>query len=124
LLRPLRLRLDLLPLRKTAAEIGAKEFALDAAVAYFITTRVAYSTMRTRSRVLAQQAHRRGRLDVWAKEPPAQDHPLLQFDNVPRARTTAGVTNEARRTWAGLPPSQILDGHGSGRRASSNQGLA
>ena len=35
-------------------------------------------------------------LDVWSKEPPTPDHPLLQFDNVIASPHTAGVTKEAR----------------------------
>jgi D-3-phosphoglycerate dehydrogenase len=35
-------------------------------------------------------------LDVWEREPPPLDHPLLGFDNVIVSPHTAGVTHEAR----------------------------
>ena len=35
-------------------------------------------------------------LDVWEKEPPPPDHPLLHMDNVIVTQHTAGVTHESR----------------------------
>ena len=35
-------------------------------------------------------------LDVWEKEPPPHDHPLMAFDNVFVSPHTAGVTSDAR----------------------------
>jgi len=48
-------------------------------------------------------------LDVWAKEPPPPDHPLLQFDNVLASPHTAGVTKEARANMGRIAAEQILD---------------
>lgn len=48
-------------------------------------------------------------LDVWAKEPPPPDHPLLQFDNVLASPHTAGVTREARINMGRIAAEQILD---------------
>lgn len=48
-------------------------------------------------------------LDVWDKEPPPLDHPLLQRDNVYATYHTAGVTHEARRNMATISARQILD---------------
>src|SRR5216683_1600362 len=48
-------------------------------------------------------------LDVWAKEPPPSDHPLLQFDNVLASPHTAGVTKEARANMGRIAAEQILD---------------
>ena len=48
-------------------------------------------------------------LDVWAKEPPPPDHPLLQFDNVLASPHTAGVTREARENMARIAAEQMLD---------------
>lgn len=39
-------------------------------------------------------------LDVWDKEPPPLDYPLLHLDNVVSTFHTAGVTHEARRQMA------------------------
>jgi D-3-phosphoglycerate dehydrogenase len=48
-------------------------------------------------------------LDVWAKEPPPPDHPLLQFDNVLASPHTAGVTREARENMGRIAAEQMLD---------------
>jgi D-3-phosphoglycerate dehydrogenase len=48
-------------------------------------------------------------LDVWAKEPPPPDHPLLQFDNVLASPHTAGVTKEARENMGRIAAEQMLD---------------
>jgi D-3-phosphoglycerate dehydrogenase len=47
-------------------------------------------------------------LDVWEKEPPPLDHPLLKLDNVVATYHTAGVTNEARRNMATFAAEQIV----------------
>jgi D-3-phosphoglycerate dehydrogenase len=47
-------------------------------------------------------------LDVWEKEPPPLDHPLLKLDNVVATYHTAGVTNEARRNMATYTAEQIV----------------
>ena len=48
-------------------------------------------------------------LDVWEKEPPPPDHPLLQFDNVMVSPHTAGVTREARANMGKIAAEQLLD---------------
>jgi D-3-phosphoglycerate dehydrogenase len=48
-------------------------------------------------------------LDVWAKEPPPVDHPLLAFDNVLVSPHTAGVTLETRGNMARIAAAQMLD---------------
>jgi D-3-phosphoglycerate dehydrogenase / 2-oxoglutarate reductase len=48
-------------------------------------------------------------LDVWAKEPPPPDHPLLRFDNVLASPHTAGVTKEARENMGRIAAEQMLD---------------
>ena len=47
-------------------------------------------------------------LDVWDKEPPPLDHPLLQLENVVASYHTAGVTPEARRNMWALAAEQIV----------------
>jgi len=48
-------------------------------------------------------------LDVWSREPPPPEHPLLQFDNVLASPHTAGVTREARENMGRIAAEQILD---------------
>ncbi len=48
-------------------------------------------------------------LDVWSKEPPPPEHPLLQLDNVLASPHTAGVTKEARENMGRIAAEQILD---------------
>src|ERR1700684_2251188 len=72
------------PLTKdNSGMIGAREFASMQKHAYFITTARGF----IHDEVALEQALRDKRiagagLDVWAKEPPPPDHPLLQFDEV------------------------------------------
>jgi D-3-phosphoglycerate dehydrogenase len=90
--------------------IGAREFALMQPHAYFITTARGFihdeaalaEALRTRQIAGAG-------LDVWAKEPPPPDHPLLQFDNVLASPHTAGVTREARMNMGKIAAEQLLD---------------
>ena len=48
-------------------------------------------------------------LDVWDKEPPPADHPLLKFDNVIATAHMAGVTREARTNMGKIAAEQVLD---------------
>jgi len=96
--------------RQSRGMIGAREFALMEPHAYFITT--ARGFIHDEDALL--QALRDGRiagagLDVWAKEPPSPDHPLLQFDNVLASPHTAGVTREAREKMGRIAAEQVLD---------------
>ncbi len=47
-------------------------------------------------------------LDVWEREPPPPDHPLLKLNNVIASFHTAGVTHEARRNMAVIAAEQIV----------------
>ena len=48
-------------------------------------------------------------LDVWQKEPPPLDHPLLSYDNVIVSPHTAGVTRESRHEIAKMAAEQLID---------------
>src|SRR5947209_19044482 len=90
--------------------IGKREFALMQPHAFFITTArgfihdeaALYEALRDKRIAGAG-------LDVWAKEPPPPDHPLLQFDNVLASPHTAGVTKEARINMGKIAAEPVLD---------------
>jgi D-3-phosphoglycerate dehydrogenase / 2-oxoglutarate reductase len=90
--------------------IGARQYALMQKHAYFITTARGFIHDEAaladalRNRQIAGAG-----LDVWAKEPPPPDHPLLQFDNVLASPHTAGVTKEARENMGRIAAEQVLD---------------
>src|ERR1700710_1689032 len=90
--------------------IGAREYALMQPHAYFITT--ARGFIHDEAALADALRHKRiagAGLDVWAKEPPPADHPLLQFDNVLASPHTAGVTKEARINMGRIAAEQLLD---------------
>jgi D-3-phosphoglycerate dehydrogenase len=96
--------------KESRGMIGAREFALMQPHAYFITTARGF----IHDEAALEEALRDKRiagagLDVWAKEPPPPDHPLLQFDNVLASPHTAGVTREARENMARIAAEQLLD---------------
>ena len=89
--------------------IGAREFALMPPHAFFITT--ARGFIHDEAALFDALRDKRiagAGLDVWAKEPPPPDHPLLQFDNVLASPHTAGVTREARVNMGKIAAEQIL----------------
>ena len=90
--------------------IGARQFALMQPHTYFITT--ARGFIHDEAALVEALRDKRiagAGLDVWAKEPPPPDHPLLQFDNVLASPHTAGVTKEARANMGRIAAEQILD---------------
>ena len=90
--------------------IGAREFALMPPHAYFITTARGFIHDETALADAVRNKRIAGAgLDVWAKEPPPPDHPLLQFDNVLASPHTAGVTKEARINMGRIAAEQLLD---------------
>jgi len=77
--------------------------------AYFITT--ARGFIHDEAALLEALRDKRvagAGLDVWSKEPPPPEHPLLQFDNVLASPHTAGVTHEAREKMGRIAAEQIL----------------
>src|SRR3954453_23171924 len=89
--------------------IGAREFSLMQPHAWFVTT--ARGFIHDEDALLEALRARKiagAGLDVWAKEPPPPDHPLLQFDNVLASPHTAGVTKEARVNMGRIAAEQVL----------------
>src|SRR6266566_1942910 len=96
--------------KESRGMIGAREFALMQPHAFFITTARGFIhdeaalLQALRGKLIAGAG-----LDVWSKEPPPPEHPLLQFDNVLASPHTAGVTKEARENMGRIAAEQILD---------------
>jgi D-3-phosphoglycerate dehydrogenase len=96
--------------KESRGMIGAKQFALMQRHAYFITT--ARGFIHDEDALLEALRAKKiagAGLDVWSKEPPPPEHPLLQFDNVLASPHTAGVTREARENMGRIAARQILD---------------
>ncbi|MEP6839818.1 MAG: hydroxyacid dehydrogenase [Bradyrhizobium sp.] len=90
--------------------IGARQFALMQPHAFFITTARGFiHDERALHDALRDKRIAGAGLDVWDKEPPPPEHPLLQFDNVLASPHTAGVTKEARENMGRIAAEQILD---------------
>ena len=93
----------------TRGMIGAREFALMQPHAYFITTARGFiHDERALAEALQAKQIAGAGLDVWDKEPPAADHPLLQFDNVIASPHTAGMTREARANMGRIAAEQLV----------------
>jgi D-3-phosphoglycerate dehydrogenase len=89
--------------------IGAAQYALMKPNAYFITTaRGNIHDEKALEAALRAKKIAGAGLDVWEKEPPPLDHPLLQFDNVMVSPHTAGVTHEARVNMGRIAAEQML----------------
>jgi len=96
--------------KETLGMMGAAQFAQMKPTAYFITT----ARGGIHDEAALTEALRTGKLagaglDVWAKEPPPLDHPLLAMDNVIASQHTAGVTRESRENMGRIAAQQILD---------------
>lgn len=96
--------------------IDARAFARMKKGAIFITT--ARGGIHDEDALV--QALRSGHLygagiDVWDREPPPLDHPLLAMDNVFASFHIAGVTHEARRNVATMAAQQIVGLAAGGR---------
>jgi D-3-phosphoglycerate dehydrogenase len=90
--------------------ISTREFGLMQKHAYFITTARGFihDEKALEEALRAKQIAGAG-LDVWSKEPPMPDHPLLQFDNVIASPHTAGVTKEARANMGKFAATQLIE---------------
>jgi D-3-phosphoglycerate dehydrogenase len=95
---------------ETRGMIGARQFARMRPSAYFITTsRGSIHDEAALAEALRDKRIAGAGLDVWAKEPPPLDHPLLQFDNVVVSPHTAGVTKEARANMGRIAAEQLVE---------------
>jgi D-3-phosphoglycerate dehydrogenase len=93
----------------TRGMIGAREFALMQPHAYFITTARGFiHDERALTEALREKRIAGAGLDVWDKEPPASDHPLLALDNVIASPHTAGITHEARANMGRIAAEQLI----------------
>ena len=93
----------------TRGMIGVREFALMQPHAYFITTaRGSIHKEHALADALRAKQIAGAGLDVWDKEPPPADHPLLQFDNVIASPHMAGVTREARANMGRIAAEQLI----------------
>jgi D-3-phosphoglycerate dehydrogenase / 2-oxoglutarate reductase len=94
---------------ETRGMLGARQFALMRPGAFFITTaRGSIHDERALAEALAAKRIAGAGLDVWEKEPPPLDHPLLAFDNVIATPHLAGATIQARANLARIAAEQIL----------------
>lgn len=95
---------------ETRGMIGPRQYALMKPQAYFINTARGFIHDEA---ALAEAIEKKkiagAGLDVWEKEPPPHDHPLLMYDNVLLSPHTAGITREARRNIATVAAEQLLD---------------
>jgi D-3-phosphoglycerate dehydrogenase len=90
--------------------IGAGEYALMKPTAYFITTaRGSIHDEEALDQVLRDKKIAGAGLDVWEKEPPPAQHPLMKYDNVIVTPHMAGVTVEARAKMGQIAAEQMLD---------------
>jgi D-3-phosphoglycerate dehydrogenase len=95
---------------ETKGMIGARQFALMQPHAYFITTcrghihdeAALFETLRGKRIAGAG-------LDVWSKEPPPHEHPLLKFDTVLASPHTAGITHQARENMGRIAAEQLIE---------------
>ena len=95
---------------ETLGMVGAAQFALMQPHAYFITTaRGGIHDERALAAALREQRIAGAGLDVWDKEPPPADDPLLAFDTVIATPHTAGVTVQARTNMGTIAAEQMLD---------------
>ena len=89
--------------------ISTREFGLMQKHAYFITAARGFITdEKALEDALRNKQIAGAGLDVLSKEPPAMDHPLLQFDNVIASPHTAGVTKEARANMGKFAAEQLI----------------
>ena len=94
---------------ETRGMVGANQYALMKPSAYLVTTaRGSIHDEDALAEALRGKKLAGAGLDVWEKEPPPLDHPLLHMDNVIVTPHTAGVTREARVNMGRIAAEQML----------------
>ncbi|MDQ8732503.1 hydroxyacid dehydrogenase [Bradyrhizobium sp. LHD-71] len=89
--------------------IGEAQFAMMKPTAMFVTTaRGSIHDEKALEEALRAKKIAGAGLDVWEKEPPPSDHPLMAFDNVFVSPHTAGVTHDARCNMAKIAAEQVI----------------
>jgi D-3-phosphoglycerate dehydrogenase len=94
---------------ETRGMVGAAQYALMKPSAYFVTTARGsiHDEVSLADALRAKKIAGAG-LDVWEKEPPPLDHPLMQMDNVLVSPHTAGVTREGRENMGRFAAEQMI----------------
>lgn len=101
---------------ETRNMFGAAQFAMMQPHAIFVTTARGFiHDEKALEEALRARTIAGAGLDVWTKEPPPADHPLMQFDNVVVSPHTAGVTRDARRNIAKIAAEQLIETLSGGR---------
>jgi D-3-phosphoglycerate dehydrogenase / 2-oxoglutarate reductase len=94
---------------ETKGMIGAAAFARMKPGALFVTTaRGGIHDEKALEAALKEERLAGAGLDVWDKEPPPTDHPLLRFPNVLASPHTAGVTRESRHKVGTIAAEQLI----------------
>jgi D-3-phosphoglycerate dehydrogenase / 2-oxoglutarate reductase len=95
--------------KTTLRMIDERAFAAMKRGAVFITTaRGGIHDEAALAKALASGHLSGAGIDVWDREPPPLDHPLLKFPNLVASFHTAGVSREARRNMAAIAAEQIV----------------
>jgi D-3-phosphoglycerate dehydrogenase len=94
---------------ETRGMIGAAQFALMQPQAYFINTARGFiHDERALFEALSTRKIAGAGIDVWDKEPPSPDHPLLNLDNVLASPHTGGLTRETRANMGKIAAEQLI----------------
>jgi D-3-phosphoglycerate dehydrogenase / 2-oxoglutarate reductase len=95
--------------QETRGMLGAGEFAMMKRQSILVATSRGGIHDEAALNEALESGHLAGAgLDVWEREPPPLEHPLLARDNVIASPHTAGVTRESRRETARFAAEQIL----------------
>lgn len=95
---------------RSRGTVGANEFGLMKPSAFLINT--SRGPIVDEAAMLAALRDKKiagAGLDVWEKEPPPAQHPLMKYDNVMVTPHMAGVTRESRARMGQIAAEQMLD---------------